>query len=75
MITMLQYLQKQRESKGEIDMVAKVYYFDYKSKAEYCVVGYGESELEAFKDAEERIMEECDNCSITHYEYIYNFSC
>lgn len=56
-------------------MVAKVYYFDYKSKAEYCVVGYGESELEAFKDAEERIMEECDNCSITHYEYIYNFSC
>lgn len=51
-------------------MIAKVYYFDYKNKAEYYIVGYGESELEAFKDAEERIMEECDNCSITHYEWI-----
>ena len=51
-------------------MIAKVYYFDYKNKAEYRVVGYGESELEAFKDAEERIMEECDNFSITHYEWI-----
>lgn len=51
-------------------MIAKVYYFDYKNKVEYCVVGYGESELEAFKDAEERIMEECDNFSITHYEWI-----
>ena len=58
------------ERKEEVNMIAKVYYFDYKNKAEYCVVGYGESELEAFKDAEERIMEECDNFSITHYEWI-----
>ena len=54
-------------------MIAKVCYFDYKNKAEYYVVGYGESELEAFKDAEERIMEECDNCSITHYECLQSF--
>lgn len=51
-------------------MLAKVYYFDYKNKAEDYVIGFGESKSEAFEDAEEQIMEECNNYSITHYEYL-----
>lgn len=51
-------------------MIAKVYYLDYKNKIEDSVLGYGESKSEAFEDAEERIMEECNNYSITHYEWI-----
>lgn len=51
-------------------MVVKVYYFDYKNKVEDCAIGYGESKSEALEDAEERIIEECNNYSITHCEQI-----